>query len=141
MTPQDPIITFVVNSNIVRIPVQFVTATVTKNASVSSAYLNQYLITVRITNTSEISLLNISLQDTIPVGLQFMSGTVSINGERSPLANPNIGFLVATNLEPSETIIVLFTVQVISPPVTNEFKIRLIFRYNFKPHLPIHQLQ
>ncbi|USL20752.1 DUF7507 domain-containing protein [Bacillus paranthracis] len=123
LTPQDPIITFVVNSNIVRIPVQFVTATVTKNASVSSAYLNQYFdYTVRITNTSEISLLNISLQDTIPVGLQFMSGTVSINGERSPLANPNIGFLVATNLEPSETIIVLFTVQVISPPVTNEFK-------------------
>ncbi|MED1168676.1 hypothetical protein P4U42_20990, partial [Bacillus paranthracis] len=33
-----------------------------------------------------------------------------------------IGFLVATNLEPNETIIVLFTVQVISPPVTNEFK-------------------
>ncbi len=123
LTPQDPIITFVVNSNIVRIPVQFVTAAVTKNASVSSAYFNQYFdYTVRITNTSEISLLNISLQDTIPVGLQFMSGTVSINGERSPLANPNIGFLVATNLEPSETIIVLFTVQVISPPVTNEFK-------------------
>lgn len=77
---------------------------------------------MRITNTSDISLSNISLQDTIPAGLQFMNGTVSINGERSPLANPNIGFLVATNLEPNETIIVLFTVQVISPPVNNEFK-------------------
>ncbi|PFR40458.1 beta strand repeat-containing protein [Bacillus thuringiensis] len=123
LTPQDPIITFIVNSNIVRIPVQFVTATVTKNASVSSAYLNQYFdYTVRITNTSEISLSNISLQDTIPAGLQFINGTVFINGERSPLANPNIGFLVATNLEPNETIIVLFTVQVISPPVNNQFK-------------------
>ncbi|MGR5967544.1 DUF7507 domain-containing protein, partial [Bacillus paranthracis] len=123
LTPQEPIITFIVNSNIVRIPVQFVNATVTKNASVSSAYFNQYFdYTVRITNTSEISLLNISLQDTIPVGLQFINGTVFINEERSPLANPNIGFLVATNLEPNETIIVLFTVQVISPPVTNEFK-------------------
>lgn len=123
LTPQDPIITFIVNSNIVRIPVQFVTATVTKNASISSAYLNQYFdYTVRITNTSEISLSNISLQDTIPAGLQFITSTVSINGERSPLANPNIGFLVATNLEPNETIIVLFTVQVISPPVNNEFK-------------------
>ena len=123
MTPQDPIITFIVNSNIVRIPVQFITTTVTKNASVSSAYLNQYFdYTVRITNTSEISLSNISLQDTIPAGLQFINGTVFINGERSPLANPNIGFLVATNLEPNETIIVLFTVQVISPPVNNQFK-------------------
>ncbi|HDX9526579.1 TPA: DUF11 domain-containing protein [Bacillus thuringiensis] len=123
LTPQDPIITFIVNSNIVRIPVQFVTATVTKNASVSSAYLNQYFdYTVRITNTSEISLSNISLQDTIPAGLQFINGTVFINGERSPLANPNIGFLVATNLEPTETIIVLFTVQVISPPINNQFK-------------------
>ncbi|PER18948.1 cell surface protein [Bacillus cereus] len=123
LTPQDPIITFIVNSNIVRIPVQFITATVTKNASVSSAYLNQYFdYTVRITNTSEISLSNISLQDTIPAGLQFINGTVFINGERSPLANPNIGFLVATNLEPNETIIVLFTVQVISPPVNNPFK-------------------
>ncbi|EEL94431.1 Cell surface protein [Bacillus cereus AH1273] len=123
LTPQDPVITFIVNSNIVRIPVQFVTATVTKNASVSSAYLNQHFdYTVRITNTSEISLSNISLQDTIPAGLQFINGTVFINGERSPLANPNIGFLVATNLEPNETIIVLFTVQVISPPVNNEFK-------------------
>ncbi|PFT99487.1 cell surface protein [Bacillus thuringiensis] len=123
LTPQDPIITFIVNSNIVRIPIQFITATVTKNASVSSAYLNQYFdYTVRITNTSKISLSNISLQDTIPAGLQFINGTVFINGERSPLANPNIGFLVATNLEPNETIIVLFTVQVISPPVNNEFK-------------------
>lgn len=123
LTPQEPIITFIVNSNIVRIPVQFVTATATKSASVTSAYLNQYFdYTVRITNTSEISLSNISLQDTIPVGLQFINGTVFINEERSPLANPNIGFLVATNLEPNETIIVLFTVQVISPPVNNEFK-------------------
>ena len=123
LTPQDPIITFIVNSNIVRIPVQFITATVIKNASVSSAYLNQYFdYTVRITNTSEISLSNISLQDTIPAGLQFINGTVFINGERSPLANPNIGFLVATNLEPNETIIVLFTVQVINPPINNEFK-------------------
>ncbi|MGN4714712.1 cell surface protein [Bacillus cereus group sp. MYBK226-2] len=123
LTPQDPIITFIVNSNIVRIPVQFITATVVKNAAVTSAYLNQYFdYTVRITNTSEISLSNISLQDTIPVGLQFINGTVFINEERSPLANPNIGFLVATNLEPNETIIVLFTVQVISPPVHNEFK-------------------
>ncbi|PFL21912.1 cell surface protein [Bacillus cereus] len=123
LTPQDPIITFIVNSNIVRIPVQFITATVIKNASVSSAYLNQHFdYTVRITNTSDISLSNVSLQDTIPAGLQFMNGTVFINGERSPLANPNIGFLVATNLEPDETIIVLFTVQVISPPVNNEFK-------------------
>ena len=77
---------------------------------------------MRITNTAEISLSNISLQDTIPAGLQFINGTVFINGERSPLANPNIGFQVTTNLEPNETIIVLFTVQVISPPVTNEFK-------------------
>ncbi|MCU5449163.1 cell surface protein, partial [Bacillus cereus] len=123
LTPQDPIITFIVNSNIVRIPIQFITVTVTKNASVSSAYLNQYFdYTVRITNTSKILLSNISLQDTIPAGLQFINGTVFINGERSPLANPNIGFLVATNLEPNETIIVLFTVQVISPPVNNEFK-------------------
>ena len=53
LTPQDPIITFIVNSNIVRIPVQFITATVLKNASVSSAYLNQYFdYTVHITNTS-----------------------------------------------------------------------------------------
>ncbi|MDT3495899.1 cell surface protein, partial [Bacillus toyonensis] len=123
LTPQDPIISFIVNSNIVRIPVQFITATVVKNASVSSAYLNQYFdYTVRITNTSDISLSNVSLQDTIPAGLQFMNGTVFINGERSPLANPNIGFLVATNLEPNETIILLFTVQVVSPPIHNEFK-------------------
>ena len=123
LTPQEPIITFIVNSNIVRIPVQFVTATATKSASVTSAYLNQYFdYTVRITNTSEISLSNISLQDAIPAGLQFINGTVFINEERSPLANPNIGFLVTTNLEPNETIIVLFTVQVINPPVNNEFK-------------------
>ena len=123
LTPQDPIITFIINSNIVRIPVQFITATVIKSASVSSAYLNQYFnYTVQITNTSDISLSNVSLQDTIPTGLQFMNGTVFINGEHSPLANPNIGFLVTTNFEPNETIIVLFTVQVISPPVNNEFK-------------------
>ena len=142
LTPQEPIITFIVNSNIVRIPVQFVTATATKSASVTSAYLNQYFdYTVRITNTSEISLSNISLQDAIPAGLQFINGTVFINEERSPLANPNIGFLVTTNLEPNETIIVLFTVQVINPPVNNEFKIAQMFHYNFKSRLLTHQLQ
>ena len=141
LTPQDPIITFIVNSNIIRIPVQFITATVIKNASVSSAYLNQYFdYTVQITNISDISLLNISLQDTIPADLQFMNGTVLINGERSPLANPNVGFLIATHLEPHETIIVLFTVQVINPPVNNEFKTVQMFLYNFKPLRQIHQL-
>ncbi len=123
LTPQDPIITLIVNSNIVRIPVQFITAAVIKNASVSSAYLNQYFdYTVQITNTSNISLINVSLQDTIPADLQFMNETVMINGEHAPLANPNVGFLIATHLEPNETIIVLFTVQVINPPVNNEFK-------------------
>ena len=63
-----------------------------------------------------------------------------INGERAPLANPNFGFLIATHLEPNETIIVLFTVQVINPPVNNEFKTVQMFLYNFKPLLQIHQL-
>ena len=45
-----------------------------------------------------------------------MVGLVIVDGISLPLANPNIGFLVATNFEPNEVIIVLFTVQVISPP-------------------------
>ncbi|MBE7149444.1 DUF11 domain-containing protein [Bacillus mycoides] len=122
LTPQDPIIIFIVNSNIVRIPVQFITAAVIKNASVSSAYLNQYFdYTVRITNTSEISLSNISLQDTIPAGLRFIGRSVIVDGTSLPLANPNFGFLVATNFEPNEVIVVSFTVQVMDQPVNNKF--------------------
>ncbi|SCB67402.1 DUF7507 domain-containing protein [Bacillus mycoides] len=122
LTPQDPIITFIVNSNIVRIPVQFITATVLKNASVSSAYLNQYFdYTVHITNTSEFSITNISLQDTIPAGLRFIGRSVIVDGISLPLADPNFGFLVATNFEPNEVIIVSFTVQVMDQPVNNKF--------------------
>ncbi|MEH6932482.1 DUF7507 domain-containing protein [Bacillus sp. JJ783] len=122
LTPQDPIITFIVNSNIVRIPVQFITATVLKNASVSSAYLNQYFdYTVHITNTSEFSITNISLQDTIPAGLRFIGRSVIVDGISLPLADPNSGFLVATNFEPNEVIIVSFTVQVMDQPVNNKF--------------------
>lgn len=122
LTPQDPIITFIVNSNIVRIPVQFITATVLKNASVRSTYLNQYFdYTVHITNTSEFSITNISLQDTIPAGLRFIGRSVIVDGISLPLADPNFGFLVATNFEPNEVIIVSFTVQVMDQPVNNKF--------------------
>ncbi|MGH0430098.1 DUF7507 domain-containing protein [Bacillus hominis] len=122
LTPQDPIITFIVNSNIVRIPVQFITAAVMKTASVSSAYLNQYFdYTVRITNTSKFSITNVSLQDTIPAGLRFIGRSVVVDGISLPLADPNFGFLVATNFEPNEVIIVSFTVQVMDQPVNNKF--------------------
>ncbi|WP_212934571.1 DUF7507 domain-containing protein [Bacillus hominis] len=122
LTPQDPIITFIVNSNIVRIPVQFITAAVMKTASVSSAYLNQYFdYTVRITNTSKFSITNVSLQDTIPAGLRFIGRSVIVDGISLPLADPNFGFLVATNFEPNEVIIVSFTVQVMDQPVNNKF--------------------
>ncbi|MBE7118932.1 DUF11 domain-containing protein [Bacillus cereus] len=122
LTPQDPIITFIVNSNIVRISVQSITATVMKTASVSSAYLNQYFdYTVRITNTSEFSITNISLQDTIPAGLRFIGRSVIVDGISLPLADPNLGFLVATNFEPNEVIVVSFTVQVMNQPINNKF--------------------
>lgn len=122
MTPQDPIITFIENSNIVRIPVQSITATVIKKSSVASASLNQYFdYTLHITNTSGFSITNISLQDTIPAGLRFIGRSVIVDGISLPLADPNFGFLVATNVEPNEVIIVSFTVQVMDQPVNNKF--------------------
>lgn len=122
LTPQDPIITFIENSNIVRIPVQSITATVIKKSSVASASLNQYFdYTLHITNTSGFSITNISLQDTIPAGLRFIGRSVIVDGRSLPLADPNFGFLVATNFEPNEVIIVSFTVQVMDQPVNNKF--------------------
>nr|WP_268235140.1 hypothetical protein [Priestia taiwanensis] len=122
LTPQDPIIRLTFDSNVVSISVQSITTTVIKDASVSSATLTQYFdYTIRITNTSTVPLTSVSLQDIVPTGLRFINGTVLINGIPSPLVDPNIGFLVTTNLEPNETVTISFTVQVISAPTNNEF--------------------
>nr|WP_240515004.1 DUF11 domain-containing protein [Bacillus cereus] len=110
-------------SNIVTTQINTANVVAAKLTSTNFADVDDVILYATIlTNNGNIPASNVTFTDIIPAGLQFMIGTVFINGERSPLANPNIGFLIATNLEPNETIFVLFTVQVINQPLDNEFK-------------------
>ena len=70
-----------------------ITPTVIKRAStnmVSKGEIVRYTITVENINTGD--LVKVRLQDTIPEGLSFIRGSVNVNGEPLPMANPDTGF-------------------------------------------------
>ena len=70
-----------------------ITPTVIKRSStnmVSKGEIVRYTVTVENINTGD--LVRIRLHDTIPEGLSFIKGSVNVNGEPMPMANPNTGF-------------------------------------------------
>ena len=48
--------------------------------------------TVTLENTCQSPLTNLFFQDTVPNGLTFVPGSVTINGASAPGVNPNVGF-------------------------------------------------
>ena len=70
-----------------------ITPTVIKRANtnmVSKGEIVRYTVTVENINTGD--LVRVRLQDTIPEGLSFIRGSVNVNGEPMPMANPDTGF-------------------------------------------------
>ena len=70
-----------------------ITPTVIKRANtnmVSKGEIVRYTINVENINTG--SLIKVRLRDEIPKGLSFIKGSVNVNGEPMPTANPNTGF-------------------------------------------------
>ncbi|WP_051540254.1 DUF7507 domain-containing protein [Clostridium ihumii] len=88
--------------------------------------------TINLKNTGNVSVINTIVNDIVPEGTEFISGTVTINGELEPLQNPNLGINVGS-IAPGETITTTFKVKVLqsAPSVlTNDAEINYEYRVN-----------
>ncbi|MCL2416204.1 MAG: DUF11 domain-containing protein, partial [Defluviitaleaceae bacterium] len=87
-----------------------------KSATPTNAAIGDEIdFTVSFTNGSEFPMTNNSFIDPIPTGLEFVSGSVEINGVSFANNNPNIGFPLP-DLAPGETVVVTFRATVVSLP-------------------------
>lgn len=90
--------------------------------------------TSTITNTGNVEATNLFFTDVLQTELEFISGSVSINGVIYPSLNPKNGFQLS-NLLPSQSVTISFTAKVNSLPtpayVTNTSNIQ--FSYKIDP--------
>ena len=104
-SPDSPVISTSVPSNIVKIPIYTPIITVVKSGEPSPAILgNPVTYTIQVSNTGNIAA-NVTATDNIPAGSTFVAGSVTLNGTSVPSANPVIGVpVVALAAETSATI-------------------------------------
>ena len=88
--------------------------------------------TVSLLNICRQPLTNAYFYDFIPVGLEFVSGSVLVNGISNPLANPLVGFTVP-DIEGGSTLQISFSAEVISVPPTNPTVNTASIRYVYTP--------
>lgn len=88
--------------------------------------------TVTLTNTCESPLTSVFFQDTVPGGLAFVPGSVTINGAPVPVADPNAGF-VLPNVPGGGTVTVGFSATVTEIPNPNPTLNRANIRYEYTP--------
>ncbi|MGO4106291.1 DUF7507 domain-containing protein [Paenibacillus sp. YAF4_2] len=106
------------SSNTVTITASSPNVTITKTASATAAAVQDVLTyTMLITNNGIAPVINVVLSDPIPQGASFLTGSVTINGSVSPLANPNAGISLGT-INAGVTITVTFQIRVTSLPST-----------------------
>jgi len=90
-----------------------------KTCSESSAVVgNIVTYTIELPNIFDMTINNVHLQDTVPDGLTFVSGSVIVNGVSQPAADPNAGFALP-DVPGGETITVTFSVTVDFIPSIN----------------------
>jgi uncharacterized repeat protein (TIGR01451 family) len=76
--------------------------------------------TMTLENDGTLDGLSVILQDTLPEGLLFVPGSVTLNAVAMPLANPQSGVHVGT-IALGETDVLEFNAKVIAPPLTGTF--------------------
>ncbi len=90
-----------------------------KTCSASVADIDEVVTyTVELTNIYDRAINNVTFQDTVPPGLTFVPGSVTVNGVSQPAANPNTGFALP-NVAGGATITVTFDAQVVAIPQVN----------------------
>lgn len=103
-------------SNTISIPVTAPNVSVSKTANVTTAAVGEILTyTVGISNTSSVTVNNVVLSDPIPTGGSFVTGSVVVNGNSFPSANPTAGIALGS-IAANALVIVTFGVSVTSLP-------------------------
>ncbi len=87
--------------------------------------------TVNVTNTLSKAITGATFKDTIPNGLSFTSGTVTVDGTSQPTYNPNNGFSLPSTINPGQTVVVKFNATVSSVPNPNPAPNTAITAYNY----------
>jgi len=94
-------------------------ANIVKRASAQTVSLgNTVTYTIEIENTNEHMLTNIAFYDSIPQGLLFQYGSVKINGNTNPNADPNAG-LPLIEILPHGMTTVSFIAEAVAIPADN----------------------
>ena len=88
--------------------------------------------TVTLNNVCEQPLTNVVFHDFIPMGLEFVAGSVVINGVPTPIVNPLIGFSVP-DITGGSVFQVSFQARVISVPPLNPAVNTSAIRYVYTP--------
>ena len=93
--------------------------------------------TLYVKNTGNIEAENVILTDLIQEGTVFKQGTVTIDGNKKPAANPNLGILLDT-ININQTLVLSFKVEVVSIPDLGKIENQgiLDFNYTLNPSNP-----
>lgn len=106
-----------ITSNRVETSLNQTSYTVTLSVDKAYAVVGDYLVyTTLLNNTGSTELSNIKFYDNLPNSVQFITGSVYINGINGSGYDPNVGFSIDT-LHPGDTARVIFGVQVVSVPL------------------------
>lgn len=88
--------------------------------------------TVTLTNTCQSVLTNVFFQDTLPEGISFKSGSVTVNSIAETSFNPQTGFVVP-NIVGGGTATITFQAEAISVPRPNPTHNRATMHYDYTP--------
>ena len=104
-----------------------------KTVSASTASIGENVeYTVTLTNTCTNPLTDVFFRDLIPAGLDFVPGSVTVNGTSLPAANPDNGFTVP-NIPGGGTTTVTFLAAAESVPAQNPTINQAVVTYSYTP--------
>ena len=132
--PNKPYINKEVESNTVNTIINKGELLITKEVSKDFATVQDILIyKVNVVNSGNVNITNINFRDAYPLGLNFVEGSVTINGEEKPSYNPYNSFSLG-NLKPGEAVEVKFSCKVTSLPspslISNYASLTYTYRIN-----------
>ncbi len=88
--------------------------------------------TVTLANPGSNPLTNVSVRDIVPQGMAFVPGSVSVNGQSDPAADPATGFTVP-DIPGGETLTVSFSARATSVPPANPAVNNARLTYSYSP--------
>ncbi|WP_339278815.1 hypothetical protein NYE40_19550 [Paenibacillus sp. FSL W8-1187] len=131
-TPDSPVISTFVPSNIVRIPVYQPILTLVKSGSPSPVPLGGIVTYSLLVENSGNIAANVTIVDPIPAGSTYVPNSVTISGVPAPGENPVTGIAVGP-VGPGESAVVTFEVQATSIPPAGTLVNQSTADYTYQP--------